>query len=155
MHDGSTEKISQTSQLKDWNSLKAFLTIHNHICGWKSRQGSGSGFFMCCVSCLMCHLLLITCHLSLMPTATATTLLSLKSPSIHSRLVHKDLNTWKTFKQTTNCQHLFGKNYLLANISHQSRWKRDFQERTNNRRTSRLVDLINLGTNLVLLLQNR
>ena len=53
---------------------------------------------MCQLSRVTCHMLHVTCHLSLTQTATVTHPLPVNSPTMHSRLVCKDAKTLKNVK---------------------------------------------------------
>ena len=66
----------------------------------KGKEKNIDIYVMCQMSGVRCHLSLVTCcvlpvtcHLPLMPTATATIPPTANSPTIHSRLVRKDTGT--------------------------------------------------------------
>ena len=67
--------------------------------GWGQLK-KNNDFFICQMSCLniTCHMLTLTYHRSLTPTATATDPPPAKFPTIQSRLVCKDPTTKKYFK---------------------------------------------------------
>ena len=88
---------------------------------------------MCHMSGVMCCLTSFTCHLSLMPTATATNPPTANSPIIHSRLVCNEEKKQKKFKTQKNLQN--GNNWKMSRGKPKLAGKRGFRNCTNGRLT--------------------
>ena len=105
----------------------------------------------CHISCVTCHISTVTYHLSPTPTATVTDTPPANSPTMHSRLVHKDLKSSpphnireeeKIFLLANNSNSLFHQ----KSQAHQKAgfWGGTNIQITNNRRTLRGIGNISL-----------